>query len=232
MKRKRTGTCAFCGKVTEITNDHIPPRNIFPYPQPNEVELITVPGCKDCNHGNTKNDEAFKLYITLKSGMEGEGPLKLHESTKRTVRKNMKIRNLLIDNSTPLFLPSKVPSIFTRQNIYRFNPEPIRKVGRKIIKGLFFKHFKECIEGKAEISLYLSEDFKMYQMITVEDLAKETGRHGSRHEVGNNREFRYVFAQTEAKYGTSWILVFNNLCAMIGLTIPKENIQQIGGEES
>ena len=230
MKRETIGTCAFCGKVTVVTDDHIPPRNIFPTPQPNDVDLITAPGCSECNQGSARDDEELKVYITLKSGMEGEASLKLHESTKRTVRKNRKIRRQIIENCTPLFLPGDRPNTFEKQNIYKFNPAPIRRVGRKIIKGLYFRHFGESLEGKAEVSLYLSDDFKLHQMITIEGLAKHTGRFGIHHEVGKHREFRYVFAETEVKYCTSWILVFNDLCAMVGLTIPIDSIQQDDGE--
>jgi len=96
--------------------------------------------------------------------------------------------------------------------------------GRKIIKGLYFRHFGESLQGKAEVSLYLSDDFKLHQMITIESLAKDTVRFGIHHEVGKHREFRYVFAETEVKYSTSWILVFNDSCAMVGLTIPIDSI--------
>ena len=231
MKKARKGICAFCGLSTIVTDDHVPPRNIFPPPQPNNVELITVPGCEKCNQGSAADDEQFKVYITLKSGMNEAAPLKLHQSTKRTVRSNQKIRKQIFRNSTPLYLPSGDSSNFERQIIYKFDPSPIRRVARKIIKGLYFKHCGECIEGKAEISLYLSEDIKQHQIITIEALARDTGRLGEHHIVGKNREFRYAFAETEVKYGTSWVLVFNDLCAMVGLTIPKEDIQQIGGED-
>jgi hypothetical protein len=231
MKKERKGICAFCGSLTIVTNDHVPPSNIFPGPQPNDVELVTVPGCKKCNHGSTVDDEQFKVYITLKSGVDGAAPLKLHQSTKRTVRRNRKIRKQIVENSTPLYLPSGDSSTFEIQNIYKFDPGPIRRVARKIIKGLYFKHFGECIDGKAEVSVYLSDDIKHHQITIIEDLARDTGRLGEHHTVGQNREFHYAFAETEVKYATSWVLVFNHLCAMVGLTIPKENIPQVGGEE-
>ena len=228
MKKKRTGICAFCGKSTEVTDDHVPPRNIFPKPQPREVELITVPGCIDCNHGSSNDDEKFKIYISLKSGMDAPAALKLHNSTKRTVRRNKKIRQFIADNSTPLYLPEGRGRGFSRQVVHKFDPEPIRRVGRKIIKGLYFEHFGTSLEGKAEISLYLSEDFKMSQMLTVEDIAKDTGKYGTYQIVGNSGEFRYVFAETVG-FGTSWILVFYGVSAMVGLTIPTENIQPDSG---
>ena len=227
MKKKKIGMCAFCGKDKEVTNDHVPPRNIFPRPQPNELDLVTVPGCNSCNHRSSKDDEEFKLYISLKSGMEAPTALKLHNSTKRTIQKNRKIRSLVIDNSTPLYFPNGAGSDFSRQIVYKFDPEPVRRVGRKIVKGLYYKHYGKCLEGNADISLYLSEDFKINQMLTIEDLAKDTGKYGVHQEIGKNKELHYIYAQTELEYGTSWVFVFYGVSAMVGLTIPKESIQQL-----
>lgn len=228
MKKERKGICAFCGSLTIVTDDHVPPRNIFPPPQPNDVEFVTVPGCKKCNQGSSADDEQFKVYITLKSGVNGAASLKLHQSTKRTIRSNRKIRKEIFENSTPFYLPSGDSSTFETQYIHKFDPRPIRRVARKIIKGLYFKHFGECIDEKAEVSVYLSEDIKYHQIMIIEDLARDTGKFGEHHTVGKNREFHYAFAETEVKYGTSWVLIFNDQCAIVGLTIPKENIQQVG----
>lgn len=224
MNQGKFGICAFCGKPAIVTDDHVPPRNIFPSPQPNDVNLTTVPSCIKCNGGSSTDDEQFKIYIALKSGIEGEVSLKLLESARRTVIRNKKIRKQISDNF-PLFLPSSTPSVFEKQYIHKFNPAPIRRIGRKIIKGLYFKHFGECLEGNAKVSLYLSEDLKMHHIITAEKLAKDTRKYGEYYEIGKNQEFRYTFARTENKFTSSWVLMFNNRCAMIGITIPINSTQ-------
>jgi len=88
-----------------VTDDHLPPRNIFPKPQPNNVDLITVPACSKCNEGSSRDDEEFKLYISLKSGMEKPHCLKLHKSTKRTIQHNSNLKKRLIKDSTNFFFP-------------------------------------------------------------------------------------------------------------------------------
>ena len=158
--------------------------------------------------------------------MEGTVASKLHESTKRTVRKNNRIRRQISDNSTLLFLPEGSRGTFSRQNLFRFDPEPIRRVGRKIIKGLYYNHFGTPLAGKATVSLFLNEDIKMNQMLTFEDLTKDTVKYGQRCIIGNNNEFHYAFASTGEKFGTSWILNFNRAIGMIGITLPIKNIQQ------
>ena len=58
------GTCVYCGKIRTITDDHIPPSSIFAKPKPNN--LITVPSCHYCNQGSSKDDEYFRLTLTIR----------------------------------------------------------------------------------------------------------------------------------------------------------------------
>ncbi len=66
-KLQKTGQCVYCGKIAPITDDHVPPQNLFAKPRPNN--LIKVPSCKEC-HGENKqvsqDDEYFRLMLTLR----------------------------------------------------------------------------------------------------------------------------------------------------------------------
>src|SRR5438445_6283846 len=69
-KRKRKmGQCVYCGKVRLLTDDHIPPQNLFPKPRPGS--LIRVPSCEPCNGGASKDDEYFRLFITVREDAKG-----------------------------------------------------------------------------------------------------------------------------------------------------------------
>lgn len=63
-KKRKFGVCVFCGQETRLTKDHIPPKNIFPKPRPNN--LITVYSCENCNLGTGKDDEYFRLITTIR----------------------------------------------------------------------------------------------------------------------------------------------------------------------
>src|SRR5678816_3709575 len=51
------------------TKDHVPPRNLFPTPPP--TGLITVPACDDCNGGESKDDEWFRLTLSIREKVKG-----------------------------------------------------------------------------------------------------------------------------------------------------------------
>lgn len=63
--------CAFCGSDENVTRDHVPPRNVFPPPRPND--LITVPACFKCNSATSKDDEYFRLKLCM-SEQVGNNP--------------------------------------------------------------------------------------------------------------------------------------------------------------
>jgi hypothetical protein len=57
------GTCVFCGATGDVTDDHVPPKPIFAKPRPSD--LITVPGCEECDHGWSLDDEYFRTALCL-----------------------------------------------------------------------------------------------------------------------------------------------------------------------
>lgn len=54
--------CYLCGSDKDLTKDHIPPKNLFVSPLPDN--LITVPCCKKCNESYVLDDEAFRVFVS------------------------------------------------------------------------------------------------------------------------------------------------------------------------
>ena len=65
--------CIYCGSTENLTDEHIPPKNIFPKPRPNNIQLVTVPACKECNRGYSKDDEYFRLTLCMSQNV-GDNP--------------------------------------------------------------------------------------------------------------------------------------------------------------
>ena len=59
-------SCYLCRSALNESNrtrDHVPPKGIFAKPLPDN--LITVPCCQSCNHGNHKADEVFRSIMAM-----------------------------------------------------------------------------------------------------------------------------------------------------------------------
>lgn len=54
--------CYLCNSTKNLTKDHIPPKNLFPFPKP--ANLITVWCCKECNGKFSLIDESFRVFTS------------------------------------------------------------------------------------------------------------------------------------------------------------------------
>ncbi|MEE9214118.1 MAG: hypothetical protein V3U54_04870 [Thermodesulfobacteriota bacterium] len=214
MKKKKIGKCVFCGKEGKVTNDHIPPRNIFPKPQDDDVKLITVPACTVCNSESSKlDDESFKVYIGLVAKEGNNAENKLYGSMMQTIQKNSKIKKDLIKNA--FRLPSQ-QKIFTS-----VDESAIKRVLKKIVLGLYYEHFNGIIFDKVEVDTYFSEDISEDKLDEVVNHVEEIRDNGSSNSVGKLKEFYYIYAQAnDNKLATCWILIFYNCFSVIAQTIP------------
>lgn len=136
-KIKKRGQCAYCGKIDLITDDHIPPKNIFP--KPRASNLITVPCCKSCFEGWSKDDEYFRATI-LSSASVSELPesQSVIDTMMRSFKRSKGFTGLIYNSIKNI-------KIFTETGIYlgdtsaiKFDGKRIDRVAERIVRGLFF----------------------------------------------------------------------------------------------
>lgn len=60
MTSTHSRSCIYCG-APAVTRDHVPPRAILESPYPNN--LRTVPSCRECNNGYSKDEEYFLILL-------------------------------------------------------------------------------------------------------------------------------------------------------------------------
>src|SRR5258706_567449 len=62
-RRRKKGKCVYCGAEGKVTDDHVPPKNLFP---DDFADLIEVPACFECNNGFAKDDEYFRTMLVFR----------------------------------------------------------------------------------------------------------------------------------------------------------------------
>jgi hypothetical protein len=226
MQKYRHGICVFCAKEGLVTDDHIPPQNIFPKPRNNNVGLIAVPACQICNGGSAVDDEEFKLFISLKAGMTSDVGKKLHESTRRTVRHNQKLKRRISD-ATRIFLPTNAREGFSEFSIVHGDLGPIKRVLRKLVLGLYFHHYGEVICDLADIMVIVSDDIPDDKVEGLRFYCEEIRIHGTLGSIGSDHEFYYRHAKVvDAEYASGWLFAFYQQYGAIAMTYPKGIIEQ------
>jgi hypothetical protein len=85
-KSKKLGVCVYCGNQGVVTNDHVPPKCLFPPEK--RVNLITVAACEPCNAEFKLDDEYFRLALSIRPDLPNETTAEyLFEKTKSSLRK-------------------------------------------------------------------------------------------------------------------------------------------------
>lgn len=77
--------CIYCGKKSN-SRDHIPSKNLFPFVQ--NLKLITVPACIECNNGYSADEVFFRdQIVALTSGKSITAEYMLDTKIKRSIRR-------------------------------------------------------------------------------------------------------------------------------------------------
>ena len=136
-KPKQTGQCAYCGRISPVTVDHIPPKNLFP--KPRSSNLITVPCCVPCYQGWSKDDEYFRATISSSYRVSAE-PLSqgVIDQLLRSVGRSPGFANLLINSIEEIELVTESGIYLGKEDTFKLDVARIDRVGQRIIRGLFF----------------------------------------------------------------------------------------------
>ena len=203
--------CTYCGRPTPETVDHIPPACLFPSPRPSD--LITVPSCSGCNEGASKDDEYFKNWLVLRQDIsEHAAGSKLLDSVFRAFAKPQKrgMLNTLVRTMrhVPIFSPAGL--YVGHAPVYDVNLERLGRVTNRIVKGLFFKEFRQRLPDNYGVRSFAESglrDLRSDNRVLLTRVAKAVSA-TPRRAIGD-RVFEYWFqASPEDANTTAWLFRF------------------------
>jgi len=209
--KKQKGTCAICGIVGPITDDHLPPKGIFQKPRP--VDLITVKICATCNGSTSKDDEAFKAFMGIAAGHTKEGETALRETVGRTLAVNNRIKTDLATAARAVWV--KTPSgIGIRKAIaVPLDRNAHDRIVEKMIRGLHYHHTGVVLADKATVTVNLHAGLtrKLYEMAMQWNVRI----------VGKGLfVYRYLIPENQA-YTSIWMFQFFNSAWSSGTVLPR-----------
>lgn len=171
-KRKSDiGTCVFCGAIGDVTDDHVPPKGIFAKPRPSD--LITVPGCKECNHGWSLHDEYFRTALCLSD--------KTTDEPNATVGREAAMRSFQRPEArgfAKMFLSRTFPKeVYSPEGIYlgkrlafTVDFQRIQKVVSKITRGLFYKESGRILPQNYGVSVDSNDTLEQMDARSLHEL--------------------------------------------------------------
>ncbi len=229
-KTPRIGTCTYCGERKPVTADHVPPKNLFDRPFP--PNLLTVPACLDCNGGFTKDDEYFRIALTVTDKAKGQ---RAREAVLPTVMRG--INSMKADRFRAALLSGiqiaprfSLSGLFLgNQHAIAFERARIERIARRIVQGLFFQvkghrlpddyainvlpvgRFAELASLHPELDLALHE---FVGLITAEPLM----------EYGDVFGYRWV-QSPNGPSNTIWLLYFYQQLEFYCTTFPAGSLE-------
>ena len=153
--------CVYCGSVENLTDDHVPPSNVFPSPKPST--LITVRACKSCNAGASKHDEYFRNMLCLSQDV-GESPeaqkhwAAIFRSFSRPQAQRMK--NALLGSTHPVQAITWSGIHLGPRMGFDVNLGRIHRVIKRIVRGLYFWELNRRLPEGHEVVVHCDDSLK------------------------------------------------------------------------
>jgi hypothetical protein len=224
------GSCGYCGGRKNLSKDHIPPKSLFSTPRPND--LITVPSCKRCNEGSSKDDTYFRDVLVLSQDLAAN---QMVQPLIKTVLRSFKRME-----STKYFwsIYSKFAQhdARTRHGIY-VGSQPtlevdlgrVLRVVKRIVRGLHYHENQVRLSPDYEVNVFTTEHFdydlndeqrelflKEFLIPTLPLPYKTVG----------NGVFKYKMGHSTNKDCCVWVFLFFDKVPFLSVTLPKSVLRE------
>lgn len=219
--------CAYCGDSKHLTDDHIPPKNLFPKPRPNN--LITVPACKKCHSTTSKDDEYFRIKLSLRDDAGN------HHSARKNWDSLFRGLNRKKASGLRKSFLSDIKNVHTRTPVgiytgvrlgYDVDLNRIRKVVERIVRGFYFAEVGKPLGLNTGLKIVLNEDLLDEPKGFIEELSKTILKPLASKEakvIGNNIfSYRHHIA-VEDPIVSVWGMSFYGHVSFLCFTGPEPN---------
>ena len=222
--RKDDQLCIFCHTRLATTRDHVPPKNLFPYPRPSN--LITVPTCNSCNLGSSNDDEYFRLMIVMREDAHQHPEAKkawqtAYRGLKRDSKKGLAAK--LLGDIQQVTMYSDGETYIGQRSIFKIDYHRVEAILIKTVRGLFWSVADRPLPESHEVRVYVLEAFddlfwkdeKLTRWVQI-GIAQEP------HIIGDNIfSYRYKFS-VDDEHTSIWVMEFYGYYPVIAFTVPKK----------
>lgn len=220
--KKKLGVCYLCGNKAEITDDHVPPKNLAP--KTPDSEFILLPACEKCNGKYSHEESKFRDFVVSAGAHRG---LKSADDALEAAIRNF-TRNPPKDGITPqkdlqrLIKNHSIVDVIGPDGVSLGKSHAItvsddlnwRSVLVKIARGLHYKYTNQIIPDTNKIEVNFIKE------IELPDIYKSTPYAGS---VGDFFHYRGGPAVDEPTSGVWYLAFYKQVGAIVLFIKPKPN---------
>lgn len=222
------GQCVYCGQFGAVTDDHIPPKNLFA--KLDRKNLITVPSCLDHNGSESKDDEYFRRSVVARAdALRHPAAQEAWSSVQRSLQRPRaqgfardyfeSLRLVEIVSPTGLFVGSTL--------VNAMNAQRLGRVAARIVRGLFFVESGTLLAREYLAIAYPAEVILQAPtppLVELLEHARRLTQNLDSRVVGSN-VFRYWFDRHKNDASTSlWYFQFYNWVEYLGVTVSQSRL--------
>ncbi len=218
--RERRDKCAYCGASGMLEDDHVPPKNLFPKPRPND--LITVPACPACHRQTSKDDEYFRLKICMSEQVADNG-------SARQARKSI-LRSLERSEATGLrkaFLADCRPACVEMESgsvdqhlAFDVDLRRLFRVVERTVRGLVYHETKQRVKPYYDVQVHSDDSLADTPADVFQELHNTIllplSRASPRQVARGDFAYRWMRASDDAN-SSAWGLTFYRQVSFIAL---------------
>lgn len=141
-----------CSRHKAIDSDHVPPKNIFLRPRPNN--LVTVPACQNCNNNTSQIDEEFRAYLSLRVGIQSQESYDYWtKAALPTIQTNKRLKRQIIGSTKQVDFYSLHGSYVGKAHLALWEAEKHDLIIEKTVKGLYWEHYNEILGSEIKLDI-------------------------------------------------------------------------------
>jgi hypothetical protein len=229
-RRTKTSMCVYCVAEPASTDDHIPPRCLFPSPKPSNA--IKVPCCKECNSRFSRDDVYFRDCLSLWQETSNHPAMReVAEAMLRSFKKQKQepYTRSLLKKVIDVDMVTKGGIYTGKANALKIDSKRIAGVVGRIVRGLFFHEYGEilCPVHQAVAMPLVEEHFQdadqRKSILGICDHLRSTPRTTLGQGVFSYWHHRY----DDDPYKSLWLLLFYEKMAFLGLTPAGTSLPQV-----
>ena len=231
QKKDNSGICVFCGTECKVTEDHIPPKNLFVgFP---DNELIKVPSCYKCNNKSKLDDEYFRAFLIpqedIYSHPQAQKLNKLvREKFDANKRKGLEMRMYSQLHKKNIYTPAGI--YLGKKDLIYPEYDRVDAILKKILKGLFFhlmkKPFPSSLFHVAVVDKSQVGELQRVLNIDLNFWIKQLSKYPS-NDIYDVFSFKCAVSTNPPPLISAWFLTFFGKREFFGITYPKEIANEV-----
>ena len=199
---RRPKQCPFCGHERMLTQEHIPPKAIFPSPRPSDT--VTVMACEPCNSATKNLDSEFGVFVAFLANRKSPEGTRLWQERVRSIQSDQSIRRDLISRRIP---DEDSPGMVA----LAFSPQRFEPIYEKCARGFYFKLYQR--------SLPVSVGFDWFYPTRCDPMTAGMIQRTHTRAIGRREQFYVgVAAAEESADVAAAALIFYDSFVVVGIT--------------